>query len=211
MRRYAMVVFALIVCGGLTLTLAEQRKPQPAPGPQARPGQPQGNPEQNKQVARRVFDDLFTAGRYGEIDQIYDRNCTVHFGNRSESLDQAVAEGKGWRSAAPDLVMTADQITVNGDMVTVVWSARGTHTGQGHGLKPTGKRINMRGRSVFRFANGKIVEARNDEYRDELFRQLGVPKTTAWLYEKGEDIWWAVHDFFSRTEPASASVQPSAQ
>jgi len=212
MRRYSMLVFALIICGGLTLTLAEQRSPQrPAPGPQARPGQTQANPEQNKLVARRAFDDLFTAGRYGEIDQIYDRNCTVHFGNRSESLDQAVAEGKGWRSAAPDLVMTADQITVNGDMVTVVWSARGTHTGQGHGLKPTGKHINVRGRSEFRFANGKIVEARNDDYRPELFRQLGVPPTQAWLYEKGEDIWLAVRHFFSRAEPVSASVQPSAQ
>ena len=212
MRRYRMLVFVLIICGGLTLTLAQQRNPQrPAPGPQTRPGQGQANAEQKKQVARRVFDDLFTAGRYGEIDQIYDRNCTVHFGNRDLSLSEAVAEGKGWRSAAPDLVMAADQITVSGDMVNVVWSARGTHTGQGHGLKPTGKRINMRGRSVFRFANGKIVEARNDEYRDELFRQLGVPKTTAWLYEKGEDLWLAVHHFFSRAEPASASVQPSAQ
>src|SRR5579864_7792585 len=84
MRRYSMLAFVLIICGGLTLTLAGQRNPQrPAPGPQTRPGQPQANPEQNKQVARRVFDDLFTAGRYGEIDQIYDRNCTVHFGNRS--------------------------------------------------------------------------------------------------------------------------------
>ncbi|HEX9222799.1 MAG TPA: ester cyclase [Rugosimonospora sp.] len=212
MRRYRMLVFVLIICGGLTLTVAEQRNPQrPAPGPQATPGQGQANPEQNKLVARRVFDDLFTAGRYGEIDQIYDRNCKVHFGNRSESLDQAVAEGKGWRSAAPDLVMTADQITVSGDVVNVVWSARGTHTGQGHGLKPTGKRINVRGRSTFRFANGKIVEASNDDYRPELFRQLGVPPTQAWLYEKGEDIWLAVHHFFSGAEPASASVQPSAQ
>lgn len=212
MRRYSMLVFVLIICGGLTLTLAEQRNPQrPAPGPQTRPGQTQANPEQNKLVARRVFDDLFTQGRYGEIDQVYARDCRVHFGNRAESLDQAVAEGKGWRSAAPDLVMTADQITVNGDMVNVVWSARGTHTGQGHGLKPMGKRINMRGRSTFRVVNGKIVEAWNEDYRPELFRQLGVPPTQAWLYEKGEDIWLAVRHFFSRAEPVSASVQPSVQ
>jgi predicted ester cyclase len=212
MRRYSMLVFALIICGGLTLTLAEQRNPQrPAPGPQARPGQTQANPEQNKLVARRVFDDLFTQGRYGEIDQIYDGNCKVHFGNRNLYLSEAVAEGKGWRSAAPDLVMTADQITVNGDMVNVVWSARGTHTGQGHGLKPTGKRISMRGTSRFHVVNGKIVEAWNSEYRDELFRQLGVSKTQAWLYEKGEDIWLAVHHFFFGPEPVSASVQPSAQ
>ncbi len=69
----------------------------------------------------------------------------------------------------------------------------------------------MRGRSEFRVANGKIVEAWNEDYRPELFRQLGVPKTQAWLFERGEDIWLAARDFFSREEPASTSIQTSAQ
>lgn len=198
-RRVAYLIVA-IVAAGLALAWA-QKKPSP------RPRQPNvaASPEQNKVVARRVFDDLFTQGRYGEINQIYEGNCTVHFGNRTEGLGQAVAEGKGWRSAAPDLVMTADQVTAQGDMVTVNWTARGTHTGQGHGIKPTGKHFLIRGTSRFRLENGKIVEAWNSEYRDELFRQLGVPRSTALMYEEAQDLQAALDRWF--VEPFSSSAQ----
>ncbi|HJX84097.1 MAG TPA: ester cyclase, partial [Candidatus Angelobacter sp.] len=119
----------------------------------------------------------------------------VHFGNRSVGLQAAVAEGKGWRSAAPDLVMAINDISTNGDTVTVSWTAKGTHTGQGHGLKPTGKRFNMQGRSRFRVVNGKIVEAWNEEYRPELFRQLGVSKTQAFMFFTGERFLAAADPF----------------
>lgn len=204
MRKTGIFCLLLIVCCALIVALA-QKKPR---NQERAPAQNQAaSPEQNKQVARRVFDDLFTQGRYGEVGQIYAGDCKVHFGNRTEGLNQAVAEGKGWRSAAPDLVMTADRITVEGDMVNVSWTARGTHTGQGHGLKPTGKRINMHGNSRFKIVNGKIVEAWNDDYRDELFRQLGVPKTAAFIYETTQDAWLAVSGFFS-SKDSGVSVQP---
>src|SRR5262249_40489414 len=138
---------------------AAQKKTVYKPLPNTANAAKGSSPEQNKQVARRVFDDLLTAGRYGEVSQIYDSNAGIHFGGRTESLSQSVEEGKGWRSASPDLVMTANQITANGDTVTVNWTAHGTHTGQGHGLKPTGKHFMVHGQSTFRFANGKIVEA----------------------------------------------------
>src|SRR5262249_22778367 len=104
-----------------------------------------------------------------------------------------------------DLVMTANQITTSGDTVTVNWTARGTHTGQGHGLKPTGKHFLVHGQSTFRFANGKIVEADNSEYRDELFQQLGVSKTKAFLYEKGQDLQASLQEMF--VEPFSTNAQ----
>jgi predicted ester cyclase len=188
MRRYRMLLGLLVIIGGQMLASA-QKKPareERMPAPQSQ--------EQNKQVARRVFEDLFTAGRYGEINQVFDPSCRVHFGGRSVPLEEAVAEGKGWRSAAPDLLMTADQVSVNGDTVTVVWTARGTHTGQGHGLKPTGRRIQMRSRSEFLIKNGKIVEARNEEYRPELFRQLGVSKTAAFMFFTTERLLSALAD-----------------
>lgn len=191
-------ILLLLICGAVTLATAQKK-----------PREHQQNPtalgEHNKQIARRVFDDLFTGGRYGQIEEIYDKNCVVHFGNRTERLSQAVDEGKGWRSAAPDLVMTANQITADGDMVNVNWTARGTHTGQGHGLKPTGKRVQIHGTSRFRFANGKIVEAWNNEYRDELFHQLGVPKTTASMLSTGLQLWASVRGFFP--DPLYGSLQ----
>lgn len=191
----------MIICGALTLAGAQKKPSNQRQLPQTQAA----SVEQNKAVARRVFDDLFTRGRYEQVNQVYDPNCIVHFGNRTERLNQAVEEGKGWRSAAPDLVMTADQVTANGDMVTVNWTARGTHTGQGHGLKPTGKRVQLRGTSRFRIANGKIVEAWNNEYRDELFHQLGVPKNTAALLSSGLQLLSEVRALFP--DPLYASLQ----
>ena len=195
--RVTYVLLGAAVIAGLVLASAQKnpnREPQPNPGVAVAP-------EQNKIVARRVFDDLFTQGRYGEINQIYASNCTVHFGNRTEGLAQAVEEGKGWRSAAPDLVMTADEITVNGDMVNVSWTARGTHTGSGHGIKPTGRRVLVHGTSRFRLENGKIVEAWNSEYRDELFRQIGVSKPRAFLYETALELQASLSQLFSGSAP----------
>jgi predicted ester cyclase len=193
-HKVSYIILGAAVVVGLVVASA-QKKPanrelQPNSGAAA-------SPEQNKIVARRVFDDLFTQGRYGEINQIYASNCTVHFGNRTEGLAQSVEEGKGWRSAAPDLVMTADQITANGDMVTVNWTARGTHTGSGHGLKPTGRHLLIHGTSRFRLENGKIVEAWNSEYSDELFRQLGVSKPRAFFYKTALELRASLSELFS--------------
>jgi predicted ester cyclase len=130
---------------------------------------------------RQLYEEMFSRGRYELTDQVFAKGCPVHFGNRHIRLEDAVAEGKGWRSAAPNLMMTVDEITTNGDMVHVVWIAKATHTGHGHGLKPTGKLVLLRGRSHFRVLNGKIYEAWNEEYRPELLRQLGVSKTHAFF------------------------------
>ena len=176
-------VAAVVVLAGLVIASA-QKKPREREAAREQAA----SPEKNKETARRVFDDLFTQGRYGQINQIYDGRCVVHFGGRTEDLSQAVEEGKGWRNAAPDLVMTADEVSANGDMVTVNWTARGTHTGAGHGIKPTGRRVLVHGTSRFKLENGKIVEAWNSEYRDELFRQIGVSKTRAFIYERAMDL-----------------------
>jgi predicted ester cyclase len=196
--RVAYVILGVAVVAGLVLASAQKKPTYREPEPNTRAV---ASAEQNKTVSRRVFDDLFTQGRYSEINQIYASSCTVHFGNRTEGLAQAVEEGKGWRSAAPDLVMTADEITANGDMVSVSWTARGTHTGSGHGLKPTGKHILIRGSSRFRLENGKIVEAWNSEYRDELFRQIGVSKPRAFLYETALELRASLSELFSGSAP----------
>ncbi|SRR5258708_21401439 len=196
MRDYKTVCLVLIICGGLTLIYAEQRKPnKPTQQPQTQQPQARVSPEQNKVPVRQLYEEMFTRGRYELQGAVFANGCPVHFGNRTVGLQEAVAEGKGWRSAAPDLVMAVNNISTNGDMVIVSWTGTGTHTGQGHGLKPTGKRFTMHGRSQFRVVNGKIVEAWNEEYRPELFRQLGVSKTQAIMFFAGERLLAAADPF----------------
>ena len=196
MRDYKRLSLVLIICGGLTLVHAEQRKPnKPTQQPQTQQPQARVSPEQNRVPVRQLYEEMFTRGRYELQSAVFANGCPVHFGNRTVGLQEAVAEGKGWRSAAPDLVMAINNISTNGDMVIVSWTGTGTHTGQGHGLKPTGKKFHMQGRSQFRVVNGKIVEAWNEEYRPELFRQLGVSKSQAFLFFAGERLLAAADPF----------------
>lgn len=156
--------------------------------------------DQNKALAGQVFNELFSQGRYELIDKIYHKDCVVHFNNRNYRLEESVTEGKGWRSASPDLQMLAEQINVQGDLVYVRWVAKGTNTGRGNGImNPTGRRIVVQGNSTFRVANGKIVEVWNNYNRNEIFRQLGIPPTFVFWYEKTEDIRLALSRFFSGT------------
>lgn len=176
-------------------------------GAQKKPAQSKGaeNSAQNQVKARKVFEEMTSQGRYGEANQVFDPNCKVHFGNRTLGFSQAANEGKGWKSAAPDLVMRAEQVSSNGDRVTINWSAQGTHTGQGIGQRPTRKRFSMRDKTVFQFKNGKIVEVWNSEYRTELYHQLGVSKTTVSMFDSTERIWAAVSQIFP--DPLYASLQ----
>jgi len=198
----AAILYLSTVLGFCVLMFASgvQRRPvAPSPEKPRLPGPVQMSPEHHKAVTRRVFDDLFNRGRYESISEVYSRDCVVHHNNKTTSLDEAVSEGKGWRSAAPDLQMTPDAMSVQGDLVTVSWTAKGTHTGKGNGLvRPTGKRFLMHGASRFRIVDGKIAEVWNDYDRNELFRQLGVSPTIAFLYEQTEDVRLAFNQIFSR-------------
>ncbi|HEY6271859.1 MAG TPA: ester cyclase [Terriglobales bacterium] len=183
MRRARMLCSVTVMCSALVLTSGAQKG-------RMQPGEAQVNPqnqEQAKVPVRQLFEEMFSQGRYEVQGQVFAANCPVHFGNRSLGLQEAVAEGKGLRSAAPDLVMSINQMSVNGNMVTVSWTARGTHTHPGAGFKPTNRRFTMQGRSQFKVVNGKIVEAFNEEYRPELFRQLGVSKGQAFMFYAGEE------------------------
>lgn len=185
MRNYRLVCLLVIVFGGMVLTSDAQKKGRNAAQ------EPQAGPrvqEHNKEVVRQLFEEMFTKGRYEMQGQVFANNCKVHFGNRNIGIQEAVAEGKGLRSGAPDLVMAINQISANGDMVTVSWTARGTHTHPGAGMKPTGKRFTVQGRSEFKVENGRIIEAFNEEYRPELFRQLGVSKTRVSIFFAGERV-----------------------
>ena len=171
MRRDVLWGVAVLIVG-LVFAVA-QKKPGQREQRLPNPGQA-ASPEMNKNTARRVFDDLLTQGRYGEVNSIYDSNARVSFGNRTESLSQAIDEGRGWRSAAPDLVMTADQITVNGDMVIVNWSARGTHLGTLRGIPPTGKQVTVTGMLMEHYSDGRPRRSWMNWDGLGLMQQLGI-------------------------------------
>jgi predicted ester cyclase len=195
MRRTA--ILALFATLFLCVVASAVQKRRPEATRENPRSQAQESPQQMKQLVHRVFEDLFNNGRYGAISEIYAGNCVVHDSGKTVPLEHSVAEGKNFRSAAPDVRMTPGGMSVQGNIVTVSWTGRGSHTGRANGLmKPTGKHFQVTGTSRFRIENGKIVEVWNDWDRNGLFRQIGVSPTAAYLYDKAEDVMLALERIF---------------
>lgn len=130
--------------------------------------------EKNKAVARRVFDDIFNRGRLEVAGEIYAPDFVDHGLQRDTGLRQDQAAVRGWRMAAPDLVMTVDQMLAEGDRVCVLWTGRGTNTGEGNGLPASGKRFALRGITIWRIEGGRIREEWSEFDMLGLLRQTGV-------------------------------------
>ncbi len=112
----------------------------------------------NKAIAGRVFKEIFNQGKFQVADEIYAPDFKNHGLHRSIDLKEdqdAVHEEK---SAFPDLRMSVDMMVAESDLVTVMWTLRGTHTGPGYGIPPTGTKVELRGMTIWRIVEGKIRE-----------------------------------------------------
>ena len=134
----------------------------PPPGACSAPGQstPDGSVQtRNKAVAMRVPDEIFNQGKFEVADEIYAPDFRNHGVTRTIDLktDQEYAHAE--KKAFPDLRMSVQDMVAEGDKVAVLWTFRGTHTGSGYeGLPPTGTKVEVRGMTIWRFEDGRIVE-----------------------------------------------------
>ncbi|MFZ0144138.1 MAG: ester cyclase [Candidatus Sulfotelmatobacter sp.] len=112
----------------------------------------------NKAVAARVFEEIFNQGKFQVADEIYASDFVNHGLHKSFDLQADQAAVHAEKKAFPDLKITVDLMVAEGDLVTVVWTFRGTNTAAGYGLPPTGARIELRGITVWRIVDGKIRE-----------------------------------------------------
>jgi steroid delta-isomerase-like uncharacterized protein len=130
--------------------------------------------EQNKAVARRVFEEIFNQGKFAVADEIYAPDFVNHGVTRNVGLKEDQDAAKGWLQAFPDLKMTVVLMVAEEDLVTVVWTAEGTNTGEGNGLPATGKKVEGRGITVWRIVKGKIREEWSEFDTMRLLQQLGL-------------------------------------
>jgi steroid delta-isomerase-like uncharacterized protein len=146
MRRTSLLLF-------LTLAATLFATDKPALPPDATSQQ-----AKNKAVAARVFEELFNQGKFQVADEIYVSDFVNHGLHKNFDLQADQAAVHAEKKAFPDLKMTVDLMVAEGDLVTVVWTFRGTNTAAGYGLPPTGARIELRGITVWRIVDGKIRE-----------------------------------------------------
>jgi predicted ester cyclase len=77
-------------------------------------------------------------------------------------------------AAFPDGKTTTDDLIAEGDKVVERFRLVGTHKGDFMGIPATGKPIKVTDMSIFRIANGKIVDHWGENDAMSLLMQLGV-------------------------------------
>lgn len=133
-----------------------------------------GPETRNKEIANRVVTEILSGGNYDLASELYAPNFVNHGQTRDVGLAEDQAAARGWKSAFPDLVMTVDKLIAEGDLVTVLWSARGTNTGTGNGLPATGKALTGRGITIWRIVDGRITDEWSAFDQLSIMQQLGL-------------------------------------
>lgn len=131
--------------------------------------------EQNKLIARQVFEDIQSEGNTALVDQIVAVDYVCH----TPPVDIHGPEGAKQftallRAAFPNMRVTVEDQIAEGDKVATRWIFRGTHEGDFQGIPPTGKQVTMSGITIFHIANGKLLEGWNKPDLLSLLQQLGA-------------------------------------
>ena len=129
---------------------------QPASAP---PAAAQPLADRNRAVALRVFEEIFNQRHPEVAAEIYSPNFRNHGIHSDVSLEVDQGWARGELQAFPDLHMTVVKTVAENDLVSILWIFRGTHARYGYGgLPPTGTRLEVRGMTIFRVVDGRIVE-----------------------------------------------------
>ncbi len=130
--------------------------------------------EDNKALVRRWIEALNQKNLAA-----FDELCAPDFVHHSpsttvqglETYKQAIS---GEFTAFPDMRFTIEDILAEGDTVAVRLTGHGTHQGNLQGIPPTGKQATIPGMTIYRIADGKLVEQWESLDDLGLLQQLGV-------------------------------------
>ena len=131
--------------------------------------------QQNKTLARRWFEDLFSRGDLDAANEILSADFVDHLTQEDERGFQELKHYVTmYRSAFPDIQDAVHDVVAEGDKVVVRWTSRGTYQGEFMGVAPTGRHVTFTGMRLFRIAQNKIAESWVNIDERGLQEQLGA-------------------------------------
>jgi steroid delta-isomerase-like uncharacterized protein len=130
--------------------------------------------EENKAISRRFLDELWNRSNFGLVDQLLASDYDGHSSTVIRGPEGAMEFVPRLRNAFPDFQFSILDQIAEGDKVATRWTIRGTHKGEFQGMPPSGKQIEMTGITIFRIANGKLIEGWTNEDVLGMSQQLGA-------------------------------------
>ncbi len=117
--------------------------------------------EQNKELVRRVNEEVWNKGNLELMDELYSADIVRHFlpdGSETKGLDKLRDQISNHFKAFPDWTENIELIVAEGEFVSIHFTSTGTNKGSFVGNAPTGKQIHTNDMSIYRIVDGKIVE-----------------------------------------------------
>ncbi len=134
--------------------------------------------EQNLAASRRLFEEVWSQGRFDVYDEICAPDLVNHDLSMHEEIrgiDAGKERVRAYRTAMPDLQVSIDDAFASGDEVVMRWTARGTNDGELMGNPPTHRKTEATGMTIARFdAGDKLVEAWAQWDNMGFMQQLGM-------------------------------------
>ena len=131
--------------------------------------------EANKALVRR-YRAVHNTNKLDALDEIVAKDIISH--NSLPGLPPGLEGGKmahfAFLESFPDLQAATDDLIAEGDKVVERYTVRGTNKGSFMGASPTGKKFEVSSMSIYRIANGKIVEHWGENDANGLMMQLGL-------------------------------------
>jgi steroid delta-isomerase-like uncharacterized protein len=117
--------------------------------------------EQNKQIARRLVEEIFNRGNFDVVNEIMAPNFVEH-----EELPPGIPSNREGsiqlfnmlRSAFPDFKATINDLIAEGDKVVLYMTWTGTQKGEFIGIPPSGKSMTVSVIDILRFEGGQMTE-----------------------------------------------------
>ncbi len=131
--------------------------------------------EANKALARRFYEEFWCKGNAAAADELVAEDIEhgqvpPGWPHGREGFKEVV---RLWRRGFPDMHEEIEFMIAEGDHVVSRFHLTGTHRGPFYDLAPTGRRVDIHGIDVLRFAHGRIAEWVYQEDTLGLFQQLG--------------------------------------
>jgi len=141
------------------------------------PSQAASVQEENKALVRKYLEEVVSRGNMVVADQLVASNVVF----TSPYTPQPIRDLAGFKqmitmlhASFPDLRIHEEDLIAEGDKVVSRWVARGTQQGEFMGFSSTGKQFAITGISIYRIADGKIVEGWVNDDSLGMMQQLGI-------------------------------------
>jgi steroid delta-isomerase-like uncharacterized protein len=133
--------------------------------------------EANKELVRRVIEEIWTGGNLDLIDELYAEDFVCHFEPAEDWIGRSGV--REWvsrvRTSFSEYEERIEDLIAEGDRVVVHMTVSGVNTGPTPiGSPATGKQISTLGILIYRVAHGQIAEQWEVANVGGILRQLGV-------------------------------------